>query len=74
MPCETLRDQNGEPIGIVCSRTLRRCSISGCSAAGTKLCDWVIGPKQRTCDRRICAAHAHHVGPDRDYCPEHAST
>lgn len=46
----------------------QRCRF--CSALGDKLCDWPTG-EMTTCDVRMCAAHAQHVGDDMDYCPDH---
>jgi len=48
-----------------------------CSSLHTKLCDFVVSSPQvvthkKTCDAPMCDAHAKNVGPDKDYCPEHA--
>ncbi len=49
--------------------TLALCYV--CEAPSTKLCDF---PKAgRTCDASPCVTHARRVGPNRDYCPDHAS-
>lgn len=32
-------------------------------------CDWPVG--ESTCDRHLCEAHAHQVGKNRHYCPDH---
>ena len=49
-----------------------------CLAPGGFQCDWPMpnnvsrGRGYRpTCDRHLCPAHAHQVGPDKHYCPEH---
>lgn len=70
MPCNIMRDANGRPFGIVCSRgpARRRCAF--CGAWSTKLCDWPAGPG-KTCDRPLCDKHAVNVGPNRDWCPNH---
>lgn len=41
-----------------------------CLAFSGFLCDF---PEEggRTCDRALCEAHVHLVGPNRHYCPEH---
>lgn len=41
-----------------------------CSDMSLFLCDWPAGGG-RTCDKALCEAHAHHVGPNKRYCPEH---
>lgn len=40
-----------------------------CLAVSEFLCDGPVG-RGRTCDRGLCAAHAHPVGTNRHYCPE----
>jgi hypothetical protein len=42
----------------------------GCSAPSDVLCDYPVGDG-KTCDRAMCREHAHHVGRDVDYCPDH---
>jgi hypothetical protein len=40
-----------------------------CLTPSSVLCDGDAGGG-RTCDRPLCTEHAHHVGPDTDYCAE----
>jgi len=47
-----------------------------CAGVGEFLCDWILSKGTawspgRTCDRRICSAHALEVGQDKHLCPEH---
>src|SRR5690606_9997292 len=64
MPCEVKGN------AIICSRrTRQRCAY--CSNWSERLCDFqMTGGK--TCDTPMCVGHAHHAGPDIDYCREHA--
>ena len=67
MPCRIIGNI------IACYRGPRKiadCDEEGCNVRSSKLCDWGTGYKQ-TCDRRLCIYHAHKVGPNTDYCPEH---
>jgi hypothetical protein len=41
-----------------------------CLAPSGFLCDFPDGGGH-TCDRALCEAHAHQVGKNRHYCPEH---
>lgn len=41
-----------------------------CNACSEFLCDWPAQPG-KTCNAPLCAAHAHQVGKDRHYCPDH---
>ena len=65
MPCEFLRNSDGEFVGIVCSRgdgySPMPCSI--CGATHSALCD--------VCDEPICDEHATRVAHDTDVCPRH---
>ena len=77
------KDKDGRPFfAIACTRgksgaaggKRAMCDVQGCSTPYEKLCDWPVpGPegKPKTCDQKLCKAHAHNVGPDRDYCPTH---
>lgn len=60
---------------IVCSRIVpaKRCVVCH-TQFNIKLCDFALsGPKAgQTCDRPVCATHAHHIDPDVDFCPSHA--
>lgn len=41
-----------------------------CCACSEYLCDWPTAPG-KTCDAPLCSAHAHLVGTNRHYCPDH---
>ncbi|MCC7546163.1 MAG: hypothetical protein IT532_00185 [Burkholderiales bacterium] len=41
-----------------------------CLALSGYQCDYPM-PGPGTCDRHLCTRHAHEVGPDRHYCPQH---
>lgn len=41
-----------------------------CRGISAFLCDFPDGGG-RTCDRALCEPHAHQVGANRHYCPEH---
>lgn len=83
MPC-TPFTLPGLGSGFICTRGPRpRCA---CGKAWAFLCDAPTpaklissGPnagrvrKAGTCDKRLCAACATDVGPDRHLCPEHAA-
>ncbi|MDR3100794.1 MAG: hypothetical protein LBV73_27490 [Paraburkholderia sp.] len=72
MPCTPFQLPDGTH-GFICSRGRRRapppCSVDGCDASSGFQCDYRVGRKR--CDRHLCAAHAHEVGPDVHFCPEH---
>lgn len=57
---------------IICSRGGRRPKpCHECGRGAVALCDWPTG-KHKTCDRAMCAAHAHNLsGRNVDYCTEH---
>lgn len=58
---------------IVCVRGGKKPALCDyCAKLHSKLCDWPMDDKgTKTCDKKLCDDHAHNVGPDRDYCPEH---
>lgn len=63
------------PGTIICrKRGPRICNF--CGRFSTKLCDFPIKVGDightRTCDAPMCDACATRVGPNRDYCPNHA--
>lgn len=66
----------GGGIAIACTRTSpRTCSAEAgcCNKPATKQCDYPIrfGTRSKgTCDRYLCADHAHAHG-DLDLCPAH---
>lgn len=72
MACRTIPIAGG--FAILCGRGQRvaACSVPGCSRPHAKLCDFALAEKLGTCDAKLCATCAVHVGPDRDYCPPHA--
>jgi len=43
---------------------------SVCGGISAFQCDWDVGDG-KTCDRHLCATHAHEVGKNRHYCPDH---
>lgn len=43
---------------------------SYCLAMSTYLCDWPV-EGGKTCDRPLCAVHAHQAAKNRHYCPNH---
>lgn len=79
MTCSNIKLGDGTHM-IVCRRHSyvpkgERCRW--CQKPGTKLCDFPVEAGQSemgsmTCDARICNQHAKNVGPDKDYCPDHA--
>lgn len=72
MPCIPFRLPGGTS-GFVCTRKpRRRCSVDGCRAPSGYQCDYPVRPG-KTCDRHLCVTHAHEVGADVHYCPEHAA-
>lgn len=74
MPCNPLFSKDGKAVGFVCGpkTKARRCKVAGCRSWATKLCDWPVDDR-RTCDLDLCVDHATKVGPDKDYCPRHAT-
>jgi hypothetical protein len=75
MTCETVR-LPGLGVALVCSRGRRppKCSVRGCGGAAEFQCDAPLGlpGAGTTCDRYLCAEHRTALGPDVDFCPEHA--
>lgn len=73
----TIRDKDGNPIGIACGRGRRpgthQCS-NKCGRVATRQCDWALTGKKKgkTCDRWLCATCATRIGPNTDLCPPHA--
>ena len=61
------------PGGFVCMARGRRaasCQEPGCADEHEALCDWPLDG-DKTCDRRLCARHRNHIGPNRDLCGPH---
>src|SRR5262245_16905025 len=72
MPCNTLKDDKGEVIAIMCSRPRKkRCAY--CDRQSERLCDHPVGDKGKTCDTPMCALHAWQPPgtADTDYCRTH---
>lgn len=72
MPCTPFRLPGGIS-GIVCTRGRKRaprCSVVGCNATSCFQCDH-RNRLGKTCDRNLCAVHAHQVGEDTHLCPSH---
>ncbi len=80
-PCEVRRIGN-DGMAIICTGRTRRQSCATCGAPAPFLCDYPIkrqnvlrndriADEMGTCDRPVCGAHAHAVGPDRHYCGVH---
>ena len=71
--CTTVPFPGG--FAILCGgRRVAPCSVPGCGRPHEKLCDAPLwkGAPRRTCDAKLCATHAQHVGKNRDYCAAHA--
>jgi hypothetical protein len=66
------RDPDGNFTAFICTRGRqpKRCSFCNTQWA-TKLCDFPVGPRGKTCDAAMCDQCATSVGPDRDHCPRH---
>ena len=76
MPCRTIYDDSGKPMGIACSRGRRAapCQVPQCGRPHTALCDFPLtGPKAgQTCDFKLCDSHRiPQPGKNRDYCSAH---
>jgi len=76
MPCEIEERKGSVVFTRYAKPPLKKCRW--CQHLCTKLCDFVISPPEqvthrRTCDAPMCDAHAKSVGPNLDYCPDHAN-
>lgn len=73
MPCHTIRDDYGRPVGMVCRG--RKAACRYCGRPQAALCDWPLeGPqKGHTCDIPMCKACRHHHAElgDFDFCRVH---
>jgi len=71
MPCTPFRTRDGIS-GIVCTgrRRAPRCSVPGCNASSGFQCDH-RGTNGKTCDRHLCAVHAHQIADNTHFCPTH---
>lgn len=67
MKCRVVRV--GDTAAIVCG-SAPRAKKCACGRPATILCDYPVNGG--TCDRACCTFHRVNVGPDRDYCLEHA--
>ncbi len=74
MHCTRIKLPNGA-FAIVCSsrkpkHRSHRCEF--CSGEAGFQCDArLAGSEGKTCDRWLCADHAHQVAPDKHLCPPH---
>jgi len=76
MPCEEIRLPGGGVVFVSYAKP-RYKKCRWCQRGSTKLCDFVISPPEqvthkKTCDSPMCDDHAKSVGPNLDYCPDHA--
>jgi hypothetical protein len=61
--------KEGKHVGFLCGDFGPHCTE--CSQVGDEfLCDYPVG-KGKTCDKGLCADHAHEVAPNVHYCPGH---
>lgn len=76
MPCDQVNLPGGGVAFVrYAKQPVKKCRW--CQSLSTKLCDFVVSPPEqvthrRTCDAPMCSAHAKSVGPNLDYCPDHA--
>lgn len=73
MPCRSYKTKNGM-VHICFGRGQK--PPPGCRECGAMsefLCDFPVGDG-KTCDRDLCAEHAHEIGPEQHYCTEHLAT
>lgn len=62
MPCNIVKN------GIVCSRgAVETCDFPSCNERTKYLCDEEIG-SEKTCDKHMCAQHAHEMRPNYHKC------
>lgn len=60
--------------GIACTRgKTKRCDTPNCQEVCVALCDHPVtrNGKPGTCDRKMCKAHQHPAGEDKDLCEVH---
>lgn len=71
MTCEWIKTPNG-PV-MVCSPRKRPSKCSKCGRTPAVIeCDFPTpSHKSGTCDKKLCAYCAVHVGDDLDYCRDH---
>lgn len=68
MPCYESTLEDGSPV-ILCGALGPHCKH--CRDVATKLCDYPVGPRGRTCSAPLCDTHARAVGIEIDYCAGH---
>lgn len=72
MPCEVFQSPTLGQV-FVCSRgPKRKAPACACGKPSAFQCDHAVAPG-RTCDRHLCRSCRVSVGPELDYCPEHAA-
>lgn len=69
MPCVRI---SGPGFSAIVCRVKGGPRCRWCRQPAEILCDWPTGPRG-TCSARLCPAHAAHMGPGRDLCPDHAA-
>lgn len=69
MPCYTIPMPNGD-VAFLRGNLGPHCVEQSCGRPSEILCDYPVG-RGKTCDRKLCPDHAHHVGGDLDYCEVH---
>lgn len=78
MSCEVVPFEGG--VGILCARGAKKpidwipAKCLECGKRASFQCDFqiaMITPGGITCARWMCLDHAHKVGKNKDYCPEH---
>lgn len=67
MPCYVAKTKSGGTM-FLCGDLGPHCA--DCSDVGVNLCDFPVGDG-KTCDRNICDAHSHEIGPNLHYCATH---
>ena len=70
MGCNTIRDDEGRVMAIICSRDSRD-KCKDCGRLCTKLCDFPLA-NGKTCDRKMCDDHSVNQSPEIDFCLIHS--
>ncbi|WP_432262812.1 hypothetical protein [Cupriavidus sp. TMH.W2] len=65
--CEAKSRSAGQTF-FICGELGQHCA--DCAAVGAFLCDYPVG-EGKTCDRPMCADHAHEIGHELHYCAAH---
>jgi hypothetical protein len=73
-PCQTI-NLGVDGIVIICSRGQGAKPCVKCGREADRLCDFPLSVKKhgQTCNRPVCSRCSERVGPNRDYCPAHAT-